>query len=57
MSTVDLQVPIEKGVRIIIVEDGSVIDDLKLEPFQKLTIVTQNDKVLDSEKITRKRYR
>lgn len=62
MSTVENQetvvkYPYDKGVRVIIIEDGNVVENCKLEPHHRFTIITQDDKLLDTEETKRKRYR
>ncbi|WP_232695486.1 hypothetical protein [Brevibacillus daliensis] len=57
MNDILVKIPVEKGVRVLIMEDGMLRDNMKLEAFHKLTIVTQNDKLLDIEATKRKRYR
>ncbi|MBY0052297.1 MULTISPECIES: hypothetical protein [Brevibacillus] len=49
--------PLEKGVRVIIIEDGNVVENYKLEAHHRFTIITQDDKLLDTEDTRRKRYR
>ncbi|MED2007022.1 hypothetical protein P4V39_02665 [Brevibacillus borstelensis] len=49
--------PLEKGVRVVIIEDGKVVESCKLEPHHRFTIITQDDKLLDTEETTRKRFR
>lgn len=49
--------PLEKGVRVVIIEDGNVVESCKLEAHCRFTIVIQDDKLLDAEETKRKRYR
>lgn len=49
--------PLENGVRVVIIEDGNVVESYKLEPHHRFTIITQDDKLLDTEETKRKRYR
>ncbi|MED1954926.1 MULTISPECIES: hypothetical protein [Brevibacillus] len=49
--------PLEKGVRVVIIEDGNVVESCKLEAHHRFTIITQDDKLLDTEETKRKRYR
>ncbi|MGD8188552.1 hypothetical protein ACQCN2_00995 [Brevibacillus ginsengisoli] len=62
MSTIENQqnvvkLPLEKGVRVVVIEDGNVVENCKLEPHHKFTIITQDGKLLDTEETKRKRYR
>ncbi|UFJ42028.1 hypothetical protein LOK74_05885 [Brevibacillus humidisoli] len=52
-----LEIPQEKGVRVIIFEDGQLVENYKLEAFHRYTIITQDHKLLDTEETKRKRYK
>ena len=49
--------PLEKGVRVVVIEDGNVVKNVKLEPFHSYTITTQNDKAIDIVNTVRERLR
>lgn len=62
MSTIEneqivVKLPLEKGVRVVVVQDGNVIENKKLDAFEKCTLVIQDEKLIDMERTTRKRYR
>jgi hypothetical protein len=62
MSTIEknegvVKYTLEPGVRVIVIQDGNIVENEKLGAYEECTFITQDNKLLDMKRTTRKRYR